>query len=204
MRFSSKRPRQKSVARRPPKRARRSRTRFMARSVTRSNISCIATPCGRWRGATISAMRATGRWSSASASPRAAPTNYGRWSPRASIQGYSRAQESRSKMTAALRFDPIRLPPECEKLRKQVRAFLADEIAAGTFDPHKPNREDTDPAGKFRRVGVFAVGLVRTEGAGGDLVGEEGAHLLAQHLAFRGQADRIETKGCGHFESRLK
>ncbi len=46
-------------------------------------------------------------------------------------------------MTAALRFDPIRLPPECEVLRKQVRAFLAEEIAAGTFDPHKPNREDT-------------------------------------------------------------
>ena len=39
-------------------------------------------------------------------------------------------------MTAALRFDPIRLPPECERLRKEVRAFLADEIAAGTFDPH--------------------------------------------------------------------
>ena len=41
-----------------------------------------------------------------------------------------------------------------------------------------------DPAGKFRRVGVFAVGLVRIEGAGGDFVGEEGAHFLAQLLAF--------------------
>ena len=38
-------------------------------------------------------------------------------------------------MTAALRFDPIRLPPECEQLRKEVRAFLAEEIAKGTFDP---------------------------------------------------------------------
>ena len=55
-------------------------------------------------------------------------------------------------MTAALRFDPIRLPPECEKLRKEVRAFLAEEIAAGTFDPHKPNREDTD-APEFSRTG---------------------------------------------------
>ncbi len=52
-------------------------------------------------------------------------------------------------MTAALRFDPIRLPPECEQLRKEVRAFLAEEIAAGTFDPNKPNREDTD-APEFR------------------------------------------------------
>src|SRR5260370_5991819 len=56
-------------------------------------------------------------------------------------------------MTAALRFDPIRLPPECERLRKEVRAFLAEEIAAGTFDPHKPNREDTDAPEFSRRVG---------------------------------------------------
>src|SRR5258707_12974312 len=56
-------------------------------------------------------------------------------------------------MTAALRFDPIRLPPECEQLRKEVRAFLAEEIAAGTFDPHKPNREDTDAPDFSRRVG---------------------------------------------------
>jgi acyl-CoA dehydrogenase len=56
-------------------------------------------------------------------------------------------------MTAALRFDPIRLPPECERLRKEVRAFLAEEIAAGTFDPHKPNREDTDVPEFSRKVG---------------------------------------------------
>jgi acyl-CoA dehydrogenase len=56
-------------------------------------------------------------------------------------------------MTAALRFDPIRLPPECEVLRRQVRAFLADEIAAGTFDPHKPQREDSDAPEFSRRVG---------------------------------------------------
>ena len=30
----------------------------------------------------------------------------------------------------ALRFDPIRLPPECEELRKEVRAFLAEGPAA--------------------------------------------------------------------------
>ena len=56
-------------------------------------------------------------------------------------------------MTAALRFDPIRLPPECVKLRAEVRAFLADEIAAGTFDPHKPNREDADAPEFSRRAG---------------------------------------------------
>jgi acyl-CoA dehydrogenase len=39
-------------------------------------------------------------------------------------------------MTTTLRFDPIRLPPECAVLRKEVRGFLTEHIAAGTFDPH--------------------------------------------------------------------
>src|SRR5579871_3651313 len=56
-------------------------------------------------------------------------------------------------MTAALRFDPIRLPPKCEQLRKEVRAFLAEEIAAGTFSPFKPNREDADAPAFSRKVG---------------------------------------------------
>ncbi|MET0220186.1 MAG: acyl-CoA dehydrogenase family protein [Tardiphaga sp.] len=57
-------------------------------------------------------------------------------------------------MTAALRFDPIRLPPECEALRKEVRAFLAEEIAAGSFDPHKPLLEDSDNPEFARKVGA--------------------------------------------------
>src|SRR5689334_11916261 len=56
-------------------------------------------------------------------------------------------------MTAALRFDPIRLPEKCEQLRKEVRAFLAEENARGTFDTSKPNREDTDVPEFCRRVG---------------------------------------------------
>src|SRR5260370_15919111 len=56
-------------------------------------------------------------------------------------------------MTAALRFDPIRLPPECERLRKEVRAFLAEEVARGTFDPHSPQGQDSDVPGFSKRVG---------------------------------------------------
>ena len=41
-------------------------------------------------------------------------------------------------MSTDLQFDPIRLPSECDALRAEVRAFLAEEIAAGTFDPHQP------------------------------------------------------------------
>jgi hypothetical protein len=32
-------------------------------------------------------------------------------------------------MSTNLQFDQIRLPPECERLRQDVRAFLAEEIA---------------------------------------------------------------------------
>ena len=38
-------------------------------------------------------------------------------------------------MSQAIQFDPIRLPPEAEELRGEVRAFLAGEIANGGFDP---------------------------------------------------------------------
>ncbi len=39
-------------------------------------------------------------------------------------------------MTASpIQFDPIRLPPEAEALRVEVREFLRAEIEAGTFDP---------------------------------------------------------------------
>ena len=39
-------------------------------------------------------------------------------------------------MMESIRFDPVRLPPEAEALRREVRSFLAAEIAAGSFDPH--------------------------------------------------------------------
>jgi alkylation response protein AidB-like acyl-CoA dehydrogenase len=39
-------------------------------------------------------------------------------------------------MQTAIRFDPLRLPPETAQLRAEVRAFLAEEAARGTFDPH--------------------------------------------------------------------
>ena len=38
-------------------------------------------------------------------------------------------------MGAELNFDVIRLPDACRALRQQVRAFIAEEIAAGNFNP---------------------------------------------------------------------
>jgi acyl-CoA dehydrogenase len=57
-------------------------------------------------------------------------------------------------MTANLHFDTIRLPPECAALRTEVRAFLAEEIEGGTFDPHHPEHADSYNRAFSRRVGA--------------------------------------------------
>jgi len=57
-------------------------------------------------------------------------------------------------MATELRFDPIRLPPECEALRQEVRAFLAQEIDAGTFDPDRPGHGDSHDRAFSRRIGA--------------------------------------------------
>ena len=57
-------------------------------------------------------------------------------------------------MSASLSFDPVRLPAQCETLRAEVRAFLAQEIFAGTFDPHHPGHGDSYNRDFSRRVGA--------------------------------------------------
>ncbi len=57
-------------------------------------------------------------------------------------------------MTANLSFDQIRLPDECEALRADVRAFLAEESAAGTFDPNRPGHGDSHSKDFSRRIGA--------------------------------------------------
>jgi acyl-CoA dehydrogenase len=58
-------------------------------------------------------------------------------------------------MSTALRFDPIRLPRYCQQLRNEVRGFLAEEIAAGTFNPQSPGSANSDDARGFsKRVGA--------------------------------------------------
>ncbi len=36
-------------------------------------------------------------------------------------------------MSYSFQFDPIRLPPEAEQVRREVRAFLREEMERGTF-----------------------------------------------------------------------
>src|ERR1700678_2379583 len=57
-------------------------------------------------------------------------------------------------MSTDLQFDPIRLPSECEALRGEVRTFLSEEIAAGTFDPHQAAHGDSYNRAFSRRVGA--------------------------------------------------
>ena len=57
-------------------------------------------------------------------------------------------------MSSALRFDQIRLPPECQRLRAEVRAFIAEEVSAGTFMPDRPWDVDSQDRAFSRKVGA--------------------------------------------------
>lgn len=56
-------------------------------------------------------------------------------------------------MTTTLKFDPIRLPKECEELRQEVRAFIKEEIAAGTFNPNGVGRDEAFNHDFAKKVG---------------------------------------------------
>src|SRR2546422_8813582 len=75
----------------------------------------------------------------------------------------------RTNQPAALQFDAILLPPECEQLRQEVRAFIAQEIAAGTFDPDQPRSGDLHNAELSRRIGTKGwIGMTWPKKYGGD------------------------------------
>src|SRR5205807_9002701 len=140
-------PRQRSAAPKRPEPGRRLRIRCTARSASPKSTCCIGLRCAHSAGATISATRVIGRSSSATGSANAAPTSFGRWSPPAN-HGYGRDRS----MSSDLSFDPIRLPESCQILRREARAFLADEINKGTFDPANPRRsEDSANAQEFAK-----------------------------------------------------
>jgi len=54
----------------------------------------------------------------------------------------------------SLQFDPLRLPPGCQVLRQEVRAFLAQEIAERTFDPHDGRVGQENSLAFARKVGA--------------------------------------------------
>jgi acyl-CoA dehydrogenase len=57
-------------------------------------------------------------------------------------------------MADAIHFDQVRLPEAAQALRREVRAFLADEVAAGTFDPRRGVPTHVFDAAFSRKVGA--------------------------------------------------
>jgi len=60
-------------------------------------------------------------------------------------------------MSVAIQFDPIRLPPEAEALRAEVRQFLKEEITAGTFDPNGGSRDNPEFSRKVGERGWIGI-----------------------------------------------
>lgn len=54
-------------------------------------------------------------------------------------------------MSTSLNFDPIRLPERCRELRKEVRSFIDQEVAAGTFDPSGVRQTSYEVARAFAK-----------------------------------------------------
>ena len=57
-------------------------------------------------------------------------------------------------MSTELTFDPIRLPPECQKLRAEVRQFLAEELGSGHVSPHIGGLDGAYNAEFSRKIGA--------------------------------------------------
>lgn len=71
-------------------------------------------------------------------------------------------------MAFSFRFEPVRLPPEAEALRQEVRAFLREEIARGTFSPETVTRESSFSPEFSRKVGARGwIGMTWPKEAGG-------------------------------------
>src|SRR6266849_2638478 len=165
-------------ARRPGP-ARESPIRCMVRWALPTSIRCTMRRAAFGRGARSSATRPIGLPSSAIWSPRAAPTRCGRSSPK----------DREATMALNFHFDPVDLPPECKELRQEVRAFLQEEIAAGSFSPHS-GRSGSEKA-FARKVGARGwIGMTWPKQYGG----HERSHLERYVVIEEMLAHRAPTR----------
>ena len=90
-------------------------------------------------------------------------------------------------MAHTFRFDPIELPPEAEALRQEVRAFLAEEIRLGTFDPSTARRDTSFSREFSRKMGARGwIGMTwPKEWGGGGRSHIERYVLIEEMLAHR-------------------
>ena len=90
-------------------------------------------------------------------------------------------------------FDPVDLPPECKELRKEVRAFLKQEIEAGAFSPHGSSKSaSVETARAFaRKVGAKGwIGMTWPKKYGG----HERSHLERYVVIEEMLAHRAPTR----------
>ncbi|MWA00698.1 acyl-CoA dehydrogenase [Actinomadura sp. LD22] len=87
----------------------------------------------------------------------------------------------------ALRLDAAALPPELDDLRRDVRAFLAEEIAAGRIVPHADNwLAGWDPAFS-RRLGERGwIGMTFPREYGGSAAGSLARFVVTEELLAAG------------------
>ena len=89
-------------------------------------------------------------------------------------------QQHRAALPVGDKETPRRRIGDAHFLGHHIALEEATFVAAIFLRPgHAEPAAFADPARKFRRVGVFAIGLVRIEGACGDFVCKERAHFLA-------------------------
>src|SRR6202790_1886645 len=93
-------------------------------------------------------------------------------------------------MALDFHFAPVDLPPEAKELRQEVRAFLREEIAAGSFSPHS-GRSGSEKA-FARKVGARGwIGMTWPKKYGG----HERSHLERYVVIEEKLGDRAATRG---------
>jgi acyl-CoA dehydrogenase len=92
-------------------------------------------------------------------------------------------------MSNTFQFDPAELPPECRELRREVRAFLKQEIDAGTFSPSGGRNQNA--AAFARKVGAKGwIGMTWPKEYGG----AERSHLERYVVTEEMLAHRAPTR----------
>src|SRR3989442_10917377 len=88
-------------------------------------------------------------------------------------------------------FDPVDLPPECQELRREVRAFLRQEIEAGTFSPDSERAPFATARAFARKVGAKGwIGMTWPKQYGG----HERSHLERYVVIEEMLAHRAPTR----------
>ncbi|MCG8652327.1 MAG: acyl-CoA dehydrogenase family protein, partial [Pirellulales bacterium] len=90
-------------------------------------------------------------------------------------------------MAHAFQFDPMTFPPEAEVLRKEVRAFLREEIDKGTFTPGGGDMEKAFNPDFSRKVGERGwIGMTWPKAYGGQERSQLERYVLTEEFLAHG------------------